>query len=453
MALVSFTSAGIVAHMNHQTLLVRMPGCMLRLVASPFSTITNAREFAANRGFMRALASGFMATICSLPWGAASTLADTVEIRGGGQLSGSLKRLDVEKTPFVVVELDDKIRVAVPASQVGHVAAEENLAEYRQQAAKVGEDADQHYELARWCKEKLLLAQNKHHLQRTISLDPNHAKARAALGFVEQDGKWIRYSQQQRSRGLIPVSGKYRLPEEVALMESRDAVNLDSKRWSREIAKLRAAYMRGGDKGGEALMTLQAIRDPLAAYAIADELIKGAASQPQALRMMWVDQLTMFANRPAMEALVRVGLDDPNAAVREHALEALQKISPATAIANYLPRLKSNDNEVVKRAARALSYFPDPEIALALVDALITEHKTVIPASSNTNAGFGGDGSQGLSYGSKAQVRVDKIENPLVLSLLQQIEPDVNYGYNELRWRMHFAARLSSYQGDMRRDP
>ncbi len=120
-----------------------------------------------------------MATICSLPWGAASTLADTVEIRGGGQLSGSLKRLDVEKTPFVVVELDDKIRVAVPASQVGHVAAEEKLAEYRQQAAKVGEDADQHYELARWCKEKLLLAQNKHHLQRTISLDPNHAKGAA----------------------------------------------------------------------------------------------------------------------------------------------------------------------------------------------------------------------------------------------------------------------------------
>ncbi len=354
--------------------------------------------------------------------------------------------------PFVVVELDDKIRVAVPASQVGHVAASENLEEYRKLAAEAGDDAGKHFELARWCKEKLLLAQNKHHLQRAISIDPNHAKARAALGFVEQNGEWIRFSQQQRDRGLIPVNGKFRLPEEVALMQTRDAVNVDSKRWSREVAKLRAAYMRG-DKSGEAMMALQAIQDPLASYAMADELVKGASSQPQALRLFWIDRLAMYANRPAMEALVRVGFDDPNAAVREHALETLQKISPANAIANYLPRLKSNDNEIVKRAARALSYFPEPEIALSLVDALVTEHKTVIPASSATNAGFGGDGSSALSYGGKAQVRTDKIENPLVLSLLQQIEPNVNYGYNELRWRMHFANRLSSYSGDMRRDP
>ncbi len=100
-----------------------------------------------------------------------------------------------------------------------------------------------------------------------------------------------------------------------------------------------------------------------------------------------------------------------------------------------------------------MSYFPEPEIALSLVDALVTEHKTVIPASGATNAGFGGDGSSGLSYGGKAKVRTDKIENPLVLSLLQQIEPNANYGYNELRWRMHFANRLSNYGGDMRRDP
>ena len=126
--------------------------------------------------------------------------ADTVDIRGGGQLTGNIKRIDVEKIPFVVVELDDKIRVAVPASQVGHVAASENLEEYRKLAAEAGDDANKHFELARWCKEKLLLAQNKHHLQRAISVDPNHAKARAALGFVEQNGEWIRFSQQQRSR-------------------------------------------------------------------------------------------------------------------------------------------------------------------------------------------------------------------------------------------------------------
>ncbi len=120
------------------------------------------------------------------------------------------------------------------------------------------------------------------------------------------------------------MNGKFRLPEEVALMETRDAVNVDSKRWSREVAKLRSAYMRG-DKGGEAIMALQAIQDPLASYAMADELVKGVNSQPQTLRMFWIDRLAMYANRAAVEALVRVGFDDPNAAVREHAWKHCKK--------------------------------------------------------------------------------------------------------------------------------
>src|SRR5690606_17758548 len=129
----------------------------------------------------------------------------------------------------------------------------------------------------------------------------------------------------------------------------------------------------------------------------------------------------------------RVGLSDPDSVVRERALETLQKISPATGIASYTPMLRSNDNAVVRRAAEALSYFPDPELVLPLVDALVTEHKTVIPADTSTKAQFGNNGSGGMSAGGKAKTISRRIENPPVLSLLRQLEPDVNFGYDSLR--------------------
>lgn len=379
------------------------------------------------------------------------TTADVVELRGGGQVEGSVKRIEQERAPYAVVQVDSNLRVAIPESQIARVAESADLAEYRQRAKAAAEDAEAHYELGRWCKGKQLAAQSRHHYQRAIAIDPEHSKARAALDYVVHDQRWIRNSELRKIRGMISVAGRDRLPEEVALVEARDETNVDVKLWIREIARLRAAVLRGGEKGNEAIAKLAAIDNPLAAPAIAGELLD-APRQPQSLRLLWIDRLGLFANRPALEALVRTGLSDPDSVVRERALETLQRISPSTAIANYVPMLKSNDNATVRRAASALSYFPDPELALALVDALVTEHKREIPADQRTSVGFG-DGGSGMTTGGKAQIIVERVENPPVHSLLRQIEPEVDYGFNELRWRQHFAKRLSHYSGNLRSDP
>lgn len=377
--------------------------------------------------------------------------ADVVELRGGGQIEGSVKRVAQEKAPYAVIQIDPKLQIAIPESQIARVAVSTSLEEYRQQAKATQDDADAHYELARWCKGKTLLAQYRHHLQRAISIDPDHAKARAALGYVEHEGKWIRHSQLQKSRGLISVAGRYRLPEEVALLDAQSEVDVDAKRWVREISRMRAAVLRGGDKGAEASASLAAIEDPRAAPAMATELVENV-KQPQSLRLFWIERLSQFANRPALEALTKVGLNDSDSVVREKALEVLAKIAPSTAIATYTPMLKSNDNAIVNRAANALAYFPDPELALTLVDALVTEHKKEIPADQSTTVGFGGNGG-GLSSGGKAKIVVTQLQNPPVLAVLRDIVPDADFGYDETQWRQYFARQLSSYQGDMRRDP
>jgi hypothetical protein len=404
--------------------------------------------FSSGKAFMRRTATALSLAILII---AADSRADVVELRGGGQIEGAVKRNAQEKAPYAVVQVDPALRIAIPESQIARVAASADLEEYSEKVKATPDDADAQYELARWCKGKTLLAQYRHHLQRAIAVDPDHAKARAALGFVDHEGKWIRYSQLQKERGLIPVAGRYRLPEEVALLDARSESEIDTKRWTREISRLRAAVLRGGDKGAAASAALAAIQDPYAAPAMAAELVENV-KQPQTLRLFWIERLYVFANRPALEALAKVGLNDPDSVVREKALEVLAKIAPGSAIATYAPMLKSNDNALVNRAANALTYFPDPEMALTLVEALVTEHKKEIPADQSTTVGFGGGGG-GLSSGGKAKIVVTQLQNPPVLAALRAIVPDADFGYDESQWRQYFARQLSSYSGDMRRDP
>ena len=410
-----------------------------------------------NRSFSlppgRQTASGLLLIFASILTGGSGSLlaADVVQLRGGGQIEGKVARIDSAKVPYAVVQTDAKIKVAIPESQINRVAEAANLAEYRRRAAATPADAQQQYDLARWCKQQQLHAQHRHHLQRAIVLDPDHARARASLEFVSHEGKWVRAAELQKSRGLISVGGKYRLPAEVLISQAQRETDTKAKTWARDIDRLKKQFARGGDRGAEAWAALAAIDDPTAAWAIGKDLTEGV-KQPRDLRMFWISKLAQFVNPPALEALVRVGLSDSDSVVREKALETLQQIAPATAIANYLPMLRSNDNAVVRRAAEALSYFPDPELALPLVDALVTEHKTVIPADQSTNVGFGNNGSGGMSAGGKAKTIVKRIENPPVLTLLRQLEPEVNFGYDQLSWRRYYAAKLSSYRGDIRRD-
>jgi len=376
--------------------------------------------------------------------------ADVVQLRGGGQVEGIVSRIDAGKAPYAVVQVDDRIKVAIPESQINRVAEAEKLAEYREKVAATPAEAEQHYELARWCKQNLLNAQYRYHLQITVKLDPDHSRARTALGFANHEGKWIRVAELQKSRGLIAVGGKYRLPAEVMITQSRADAEAKSKVWQLEVTRLKKLVARGGDRAAEAQAAIVAIDDPFAAPAFAKELLDSTQSRES--RLFWLEKLSRLANPPALEALAKVGLSDPDSVIREQALQVLRDKAPALAIANYLPLLRSSDNAKVRNAAVALSYFPDPELAVPLIDALVTEHKKVIPANDRTNVGFNNAGGGGMSTGGKAQTIVTKVENLPVLTLLRQIEADVNYGYDQIRWRQHIAAKLSGYQGDMRRD-
>lgn len=380
--------------------------------------------------------------------------ADTVEISGGGHLTGEASR----KPDSVIVRVDDEIHVALPASRVRRVVDSEQLEAYRVRATQAGNDAELHYQLAVWCVTGSNVPGDSkhyrdHHLKRAITLNPEHAKARAGLGFKKQNGKWIRTSDLMRGRGMISRAGRWELPESVAIEDYQQDTDVNAKKWIKEVKRLVALVLRNTKKSPEALAELQAIEDPLASSAIAEQLTdsRERGNQSRTLRMLWIRLLGKFRDSVSVKTLVEAGLLEEDDVIREAALDQLVQYGAGSAVATYLPCLTKNDNVLVNRAARALAWFPDPELAMNYVDALVTTHKTEQAPSSAINAGFG-DGGGGLQTGGKKKVYVQTRKNPAVLALLQAIEPEVDYGYDEQRWREHFANKRSTFSGDLRRD-
>ena len=393
-----------------------------------------------------------------------SALADSVELTGSGQLTGKAAR----KGDLVIVSIDDDIQVAFPSSRVSRVVESTQLTKYKSLAKDVGDDANAHYQLARWCKAAgnvpgLSQYYTRFHMQRAVELNPNHAEARASLGYTKNEGKWVLKTDLMRSRGMIFKSGRWVIPEAASLEDSVDESDKESKLWIREIAKLVKIVMKGSRpenrKYNEALGKLKAIEDPLAAGAIALQFegSRGNGSQPVQLRRLWISLLGQFKTSASVRALVKAGIDEPDLDLREMALSELLQYGSGTAIANYKRTMLSSksSNDLINRAARALSFFPaDRELAMQYINALVTTHTQEIAPSGNMNATFGGGGGGmgGLSSGSKAKKISERKSNPSVLSLVKKTVPEVDFGYDEVKWRNYLANQKLSYSGDLRRD-
>lgn len=397
-------------------------------------------------------------TILSLLFVAGVGFADTVELRGGGHLSGQAKT----RGDFSVVKVDEAIQIAVPASRVARTVESDQLAPYRKRATEAGNEAEKHYQLAIWCGQNVpgnTKLYKRRHMARAVEIDPDHSKARAWLGYKKQKGKWVLTAKLMRDRGMIRRNGQWELPEAMAISEGQTSANKQAKQWIRKVNGLvKAVAGRNQQKANEAMTALQAIKDPSAATAIAQQLksSRGTRSQNRELRHQWVRLLGRFHNRESVKALVLAGVDEGDAIIREAALDELVKFGSSSAVATYLPMLKSNENRIVKRAALALSWFPDSELALTYVDALVTEHKTMEAAKPPMQIGFGessaGTGNRGMAVGGKPKLLLRSKQNLAVLSLLREIETEVDHGYDEQAWMKHFARKRGEFKGDLRRD-
>src|SRR5687767_8978402 len=63
---------------------------------------------------------------------------------------------------------------------------------YESARAEAGRDPEAHVRLALWCESQGMMAERRRHLSLALVADPGHAKARALLGLVDDEGKWRR---------------------------------------------------------------------------------------------------------------------------------------------------------------------------------------------------------------------------------------------------------------------
>lgn len=386
--------------------------------------------------------------------------ADTVEVGSQIKVDGKIiSKTEDGQAANVIVQLDPEISVAFPMTRVRRTTSnsDEELAWYQQELAKVGDDPELHYQLARACKGKGLNAQGDYHYRRTVALDPRHSKARAALRFA-RDGLGLNaYEEQQRKRGLINAGGGWHVPDAWAAEQAAEKATVESNRWIKELAKLRTLFYRKGRNSEDALAQIKAIQDPYATAAFVRAFNESSKdrSEPAAMRQLYLQKLADFRTPLAIKTLVEAGIYERDANLRDFALESLQKYGRPSAVATYLPIIRSEKKKPseVQAALRALRYFPDPELWREYVDALVTTHTEVRAPGPGFQVGQDGSGAAGLSMGgNKPKVFKQQRQNSDALALLQEIAPDANFGYSKTRWRQYFVQRLNGSASQLRRD-
>ena len=80
-------------------------------------------------------------------------------------------------------------------------------------------NADDHFNLAIWCKSQDLMTEYRELLAQTIAIDPDHAAARRLLRYRQVDGAWYKGAELQRKLGNVLHEGRWISAEEKAKLD------------------------------------------------------------------------------------------------------------------------------------------------------------------------------------------------------------------------------------------
>lgn len=148
--------------------------------------------------------------------------ADIIELTNGGRVEGKIVQSDEPGKSTFTIDLAVGGQLTIPRTQVARIeTASPAKTEYLKFSRSSPDTAEAHWKLAEWCRQQKLTSDRQRHLERIIELDPDHAEARAALGFRRKDGQWLNRDDVMGQRGLVLYDGQYRTPQHVELLEQQ----------------------------------------------------------------------------------------------------------------------------------------------------------------------------------------------------------------------------------------
>ena len=395
--------------------------------------------------------------------GAAGARADVFLLTNGGRIEGNWLNPGQQPIRTYEVELPGGGRLYLDAAQVRKaVRCRPAEIEYRRIAPTFADTADRQWELAEWCREHYLREARIVHLRRVIELAPDHEKARHALGFTMRQGRWVTTNEWRKEQGYRYYRGRFRLPQEIALLEERRKIELAEKEWAAKIKRRLDAL--DSDDAGQAREKLLAIDDPLA---VAPIVAIGTRQPRRDVRLLLADVLANIGSPTAWEALIAASLDDSDEEVRAAALKHVVTGEFPGAVKAYVEALHDRRNHRVNHGAVALAALGDRSAIGPLIDALVTRHTIELPGSrakaagamtttfvSPNSTGTGGAfplGS-GISTGRSGKVLHQDMANQDVLAALVKLTGGVNFSFDQTAWKYwHNAKRQQKATGPLGR--
>ena len=155
--------------------------------------------------------------------GALPALADEIQLTNGKKIVG-MHRKDAKQPDKVIVEVPVGT-IVLEAKAVSSInPGRTMLHEYQDKYAAIqsSKNAADFWNLAKWSKENKLSRYVTPLAEKTVSLEPDHAQARAELRHEKQpDGKWLTFEEAQEKRGFRNVDGQWLTAAEVELREMR----------------------------------------------------------------------------------------------------------------------------------------------------------------------------------------------------------------------------------------
>ncbi|HKQ49143.1 MAG TPA: HEAT repeat domain-containing protein [Phycisphaerae bacterium] len=298
--------------------------------------------------------------------------ADTFHLKGGGQVEGQVLEDRGEalrvRTTIGTVDLDKE-------QIVKQIAGPSPWERYDVEKKRYTNTASDQFRLAQWCAKNGLRSEEIDHLRRVIKLDPEHAAARKALGFVKDKGQWVKR----------PV----RPPPDPAQRQAKKQAKSDDEKIRRIVAEwfVQVQAIHRGRLEGEVDPTTKrfrdgreqilSIREPLALPAITTILSAGT----DLVRRLMVESLAQFDVDEATMNLVVVTLLDPSPAIRKAAAIELVERNDPRIVGTLLDALNNGEEFVLRNAATALGFLKAGEAVEDLIAHLSIETRQSVLVS------------------------------------------------------------------------
>ena len=365
--------------------------------------------------------------------------ADLFLLEGGGRVEGEWLNRDEQPLREYVVRTPAGLTISLPQDQVREAVRESAAeAEYRRRAPGVPDTIEAQWAMAEWCRKQGLTHERRTHLERIIQLDPNHQRARGALGYQYLQGKWITRSEFRRQEGYEYYQGRWRTPQEIEILEARGRTALAQKDWLVKLRRWRKD-LATADKSASAYDQIAAIKDPVAVGPLATAF-KGETDRRA--KMLYADVLANINTAESVGVLVDRTLSDPDEELYHYCLDKLVQLQPPHVADGFIAALKDKENARVNRAGAALGRLRDMSAISPLIDALITTHTSVLPGSpgagpNSTSTTFG-EGGTVMKQNEGPRVQISHVQNQHVLDALTKLT-GADFGFDKRAWRFWHA--------------